>query len=79
MAADGGTWIGREIAEGRYQILGRVGQGSMGRVYMAYDRHLETDVVLKFPVVRDEGAASEEFLDRFAKSGRWSGSVILTS
>ena len=43
-------WIGLEIAEGRYKILGRIGQGSMGHIYCAFDRHLQTDVVLKFPV-----------------------------
>jgi hypothetical protein len=41
-------WIGLDVAAGQYKILGRIGQGSMGRVYLAYDDHLETDVVLKF-------------------------------
>jgi eukaryotic-like serine/threonine-protein kinase len=70
VASDGGDWIGLEIAEGRYKILGRIGQGSMGSVYLAYDRHLETDVVLKFPGGRDETAAGPEFLDRFAREIR---------
>jgi eukaryotic-like serine/threonine-protein kinase len=63
-------WIGLEIAEGRYKVLGRIGQGSMGSVYLANDRHLETDVVLKFPGGRDETAAGPEFLDRFAREIR---------
>ncbi len=70
MATDGGDWIGLEIAEGRYKVLGRIGQGSMGSVYLAYDRNLETDVVLKFPGGRDETAAGPEFLDRFAREIR---------
>ena len=70
MASDGGDWIGLEIAEGRYKVLGRIGQGSMGSVYLAYDRHLETDVVLKFPGGRDETAAGPEFLDRFGREIR---------
>jgi eukaryotic-like serine/threonine-protein kinase len=64
------AWIGLEIAEGRYKILGRIGQGSMGRVYLASDHHLETDVVLKFPVAADKAAAGPEFLDRFAREIR---------
>jgi serine/threonine protein kinase len=63
-------WIGLDVAAGRYKILGRIGQGSMGRVYLAYDDHLETDVVLKFPVPADRAAAGPEFLDRFAREIR---------
>jgi eukaryotic-like serine/threonine-protein kinase len=70
VASDGGDWIGLEIAEGRYKVLGRIGQGSMGSVYLAYDHHLETDVVLKFPGGRDETAAGAEFLDRFGREIR---------
>ena len=70
MASDVGDWIGLEIAEGRYKILGRIGQGSMGSVYLAHDRNLETDVVLKFPGGRDESASGPEFLDRFAREIR---------
>ncbi len=67
---DGGDWTGVEIAEGRYKVLGRIGQGSMGSVYLAFDRHLESDVVLKFPGGRDAGAAGPEFLERFAREIR---------
>jgi hypothetical protein len=70
VAIDSGEWIGLEVAEGRYHILARIGQGSMGRVYLAHDRHLDTDVVLKFPVAKDEAAAGPEFLDRFAREIR---------
>jgi serine/threonine-protein kinase len=69
MATDG-DWIGKEIAEGRYKILGQIGQGNMGIVYLAHDRHLETDVVLKFPGARNESAVGPEFLDRFAREIR---------
>jgi eukaryotic-like serine/threonine-protein kinase len=63
-------WIGREIANARYKILGRIGQGSMGQVYLAHDHNLETDVVLKFPVAADKGSQGDEFLDRFAREIR---------
>ena len=80
MASQGGEWIGVEIAEGRYKILGRIGQGNMGSVYLAYDRHLETDVVLKFPgrgTRPPRGPSSSTGSP--ARSARWSGSAIPTS
>jgi serine/threonine protein kinase len=63
-------WIGLEIAEGRYRIVGRIGQGSMGRVYLATDRRLETDVVVKFPIANDKTSAGGEFLGRFEREIR---------
>ncbi len=41
-------WIGRVIA-GRYEVLRLLGQGSMALVYLARDRTLGRDVVLKRP------------------------------
>src|SRR5262245_32375447 len=70
VSSGGGEWIGLEVAKGRYRILGRIGQGSMGHVYLAHDHHLDTDVVLKFPVAKDEATAGPEFLDRFAREIR---------
>ena len=63
-------WIGMEIAAGRYKVLGKIGQGSMGRVYCAYDRHLETDVVLKVPVFQEPVTEDEGFLERFSREVR---------
>jgi serine/threonine protein kinase/ABC-type glycerol-3-phosphate transport system substrate-binding protein len=60
-------WIGLEIAGGRYRILGRIGEGSMGQIYRAYDCHLETDVVLKFPVASDETSVGLGLMDRFER------------
>src|SRR5262249_11723532 len=65
-----GAWIGLEIAAGRYKILGRIGQGSMGHIYCAYDRHLETDVVLKVPGFQHLPADDGSFLDRFTREVR---------
>ena len=70
MKANINEWIGREIADGRYKILGRIGQGSMGLVYCASDRHLNTEVVLKFPVGNDPATQSQGFLDRFRAETR---------
>ncbi len=63
--ASNSEWVGQEIADGRYKILGRIGQGSMGHIYCAFDRHLDTDVVLKFPVSSNQGTDNRAFLDRF--------------
>ena len=63
-------WIGLEIAEGRYKILGRIGRGSMGHIYCAFDRHLQTDVVLKFPMAHELTAEDHEFRERFGREIR---------
>jgi serine/threonine-protein kinase len=63
-------WIGLEIAAGRYKILGRIGQGSMGHIYCAYDNHLQTDVVLKVPAFQHPPADDGSFLNRFSREVR---------
>jgi serine/threonine protein kinase len=63
-------WIGLEIAAGRYKILSRVGEGSMGQIYRAYDHHLETEVVLKFPLASEDALEGPNFLPRFEREIR---------
>jgi serine/threonine protein kinase len=58
-------WVGREISDGRYKVLERIGIGSMGQVYRAHDRHLRTEVVIKCPAPPDGEHAGQEFLRRF--------------
>ena len=41
--------IGASLADDRFKIVARVGTGSMAFVYRAFDRRLETDVVVKVP------------------------------
>jgi serine/threonine-protein kinase len=62
-------WIGLEIS-GRYKVLGRVGQGSMGHIFSAYDRNLQTDVVLKVPVSQEAADDDQGFRDRFSREVR---------
>ena len=64
------NWVGRQVADGRYRILERLDKGSMGHVYRAYDRRLETDVVLKFPVAADAALEGPDFLERFSREIR---------
>jgi hypothetical protein len=61
---------GTNLAEGRYKVLGLIGEGSMGRVYRAHDRHLETHVVLKFPLPPGADLSGTDLLDRFAHEVR---------
>ncbi len=63
-------WIGLEIGAGRYKILERIGEGSMGQIFRAYDHHLETDVVLKFPVASEDTLEGADFLSRFEREIR---------
>jgi serine/threonine-protein kinase len=58
-------WVGREIAGGRYEVRERIGIGSMGQVFLAFDRHLETDVVVKCPVPAGAERLGEALLKRF--------------
>ncbi len=70
MKNDASDWIGLEIAEGRYKVLGRIAQGSMGHIYCAFDRNLQTDVVLKFPVSHELAEEDNDFRERFAREIR---------
>jgi serine/threonine protein kinase len=56
--------VGRVIAE-RYQVLGFVGAGGMGRVYRAEHVALEREVALK--VLAPEYAGDRELLERFRR------------
>ena len=58
-------WVGREIAGGRYKVLERLGVGSMGQVFLALDRHLETEVVVKCPVPEGAETIGDALLKRF--------------
>jgi eukaryotic-like serine/threonine-protein kinase len=62
--------VGTELADGRYRITARVAEGSMGQVYRAQDRHLESDVVIKFPIAPDGSPDAEGFLSRFHRESR---------
>lgn len=54
---------GHTIANGRYEILGLLGEGNMGLVYKALDNNLDAEVVIKVPT--EESLRDEEFVERF--------------
>lgn len=60
--------VGQRVGEDRYKVISRLGTGSMGYVYRAFDFRLETEVVIKVPTearLRDEG-----FRRRFLRESR---------
>ena len=62
--------VGTELAEGRYRVSSRIGEGSMGHVYRAHDRNLETEVVIKFPVAPEGSVDAASFLERFGRESK---------
>src|SRR5258708_1305962 len=50
---------------GRYEVKSLLGEGGMGRVYLAYDYNLKRNVVIK--VMHEEGSSDPKFRDRFEK------------
>jgi predicted Ser/Thr protein kinase len=60
----------RELPEqfGRYRILGRLGQGGMGTVFLAEDTQLDRQVAIKIPHIDDE--APPTVLERFYREAR---------
>jgi tetratricopeptide (TPR) repeat protein len=55
---------------GRYRILGLLGQGGMGSVYLAHDTQLDRRVALKVPLF---GAGEGDALERFYREARTAG------
>src|SRR4051794_22944108 len=68
MGAPTETWVGLDLAGGRYHVAARLGQGGMGLVYRASDRNLDTDVVIKVP--RRALLDDPDFAHRFAREIR---------
>lgn len=61
--------IGQIIGDGRYDMRELLGGGSMGYVYRAFDRRLETDVVVKIP--RRHKLENPDSLRRFRQESKF--------
>lgn len=53
---------------GRYEIVDRLGKGSVGEVYLAHDPNIDRKVALK--VLHKEHLASKEIIKRFTKEAK---------
>ena len=65
MSGHDAGWIGRSLQADRYFVESKLGEGGMGAVYRALDRHLETHVVIKVPL--RAVLANPEFAARFKR------------
>ncbi len=64
MSTETQAWTGRFVADGRYEIVAKLGEGGMGFVYRARDLKVDNDVVIKVP--RRAMLDDPEFAARFA-------------
>ncbi|CAK9111356.1 Serine/threonine-protein kinase PksC [Durusdinium trenchii] len=60
---------GQALSNGRYKVQDRLGAGSMGYVYKAFDKNLQTEVVLKIPTLAR--LEQPEFLSRFRQESKF--------
>jgi serine/threonine-protein kinase len=68
------NWVGVSLANARYVISEKLGEGGMGAVYRAHDQNLDTEVVIKVPLRAMLG--DDEFVARFKREIR--SLVVLT-
>lgn len=68
MSSDSNEWIGSVLCDGRYEVLNKLGEGGMSIVYLARDKRLATDVVVKVP--RRAIQEDPQFSGRFQREVR---------
>ncbi|MBX7102677.1 MAG: protein kinase [Gemmataceae bacterium] len=68
MTATRAPWVGRDVADGKYHVLGLLGEGGMASVFRARENSTGRDVVLKVP--KPALLADPEFAHRFAREVR---------
>src|SRR5580692_5480918 len=68
MAIGSQEWSGLSLAQGRYRITAKLGEGGMGFVYRAVDQNIDAEVVIKVP--RQAMMDDPEFAGRFTREIR---------
>jgi tRNA A-37 threonylcarbamoyl transferase component Bud32 len=68
MNSTAATWVGCDVEDGRYRVVGLLGEGAMAYVYRALDRAANQDVVLKVP--KPALLTEPEFMHRFVREIR---------
>jgi hypothetical protein len=69
----GDQWLDEGEALGDFRILGRIGEGGMGVVYLALDDHLARQVALK--VIAPQLVDDPEFRERFETEARSAAAI----
>jgi serine/threonine protein kinase len=68
MPIDIANWLGRSLANGRYDVTAKLGEGGMALIYRARDLREDRDVVVKVPQFTEPQKA--EFTARFLREIR---------
>jgi F-box protein 11 len=68
MTATLSNWQGTDLAGGRYRVTSRIPGGGMAEVYRAWDRNLQTEVIIKVPLA--ELLHHPAFAARFSREVR---------
>src|SRR3954463_13023210 len=68
MTRDTANWVGLPLANGRYDVQQKLGEGGMAHVYRAHDTFLDRNVVIKVP--RLAVLEERDFSARFKREAR---------